>query len=68
MIKLTVSTFLLQDAVLSPVQDGENKPQMDSNQENNYEVLKCVSFMSSFCRSDCPVFGIFLEKISVSHH
>ncbi|XP_016523534.1 inositol 1,4,5-trisphosphate receptor type 2 isoform X1 [Poecilia formosa] len=41
----------LGDAVLSPVQDGENKPQMDSNQENNYEVLKCI--LERFSRLCC---------------
>lgn len=46
---LTVSIFLCQDAILSPVQDGENKPQIDSNQENNYELVKKVSFVSLFC-------------------
>lgn len=32
----------LQEGVLSPVQDGDNKPQIDSNKENNYKIVKEV--------------------------
>ncbi|MEQ2229265.1 Inositol 1,4,5-trisphosphate receptor type 2, partial [Ilyodon furcidens] len=40
----------LAEAVLSPMQDGENKPQTDSNQENNYEVLtKILERFSKMC-------------------
>lgn len=33
----------LQEGVLSPVQDGDNKPQIDSNKANNYKIVKEVS-------------------------
>lgn len=32
----------LQEGVLSPVQDGDNKPQIDSNKANNYKIVKEV--------------------------
>lgn len=35
-----------QEVVLSPVQDGDNKPQIDSNKANNYNIVKEVSSMS----------------------
>ncbi|XP_015259460.1 PREDICTED: inositol 1,4,5-trisphosphate receptor type 2 [Cyprinodon variegatus] len=41
----------LGEAVLSPVQDGESKPQMDSNQENNYDVL--TKILERFSRMCC---------------
>lgn len=59
----------LQEVVLSPVQDGDNKPQIDSNKANNYNIVKEVSSMSlspdyycqmSFC---CVV----VSKMCVSH-
>lgn len=34
----------LQEGVLSPVQDGDNKPQIDSNKANNYKIVKEVNF------------------------
>lgn len=34
----------LQEGVLSPVQDGDNKPQIDSNKANNYKIVKEVRF------------------------
>uniref|UniRef100_A0A3Q2GCX6 Inositol 1,4,5-trisphosphate receptor n=1 Tax=Cyprinodon variegatus TaxID=28743 RepID=A0A3Q2GCX6_CYPVA len=40
-----------EEAVLSPVQDGESKPQMDSNQENNYDVL--TKILERFSRMCC---------------
>lgn len=33
----------LQEGVLSPVQDGDNKPQIDSNKANNYKIVKEVN-------------------------
>lgn len=32
----------LQEGVLSPVQDGDNKPQIDSIKANNYKIVKEV--------------------------
>ncbi|KAM4554156.1 inositol 1,4,5-trisphosphate-gated calcium channel ITPR2 [Fundulus diaphanus] len=44
------SNYELADGVLSPVQDGENKLQIDSNQENNYDVLtKILERFSKMC-------------------
>ena len=37
-----------QEVVLSPVQDGDIKPQIDSNKSNNYNIVKEVSSMSLF--------------------
>lgn len=37
-----------QEVVLSPVQDGDNKPQIDSNKANNYNIVKEVRPMSLF--------------------
>jgi len=34
---------------LSPVQDGSNKPQIDSNKANNYKIVKEVGTFSSQC-------------------
>lgn len=34
--------FLYQDVVLSPVQEEDNKPQIDSNKGNNYNIVKEV--------------------------
>lgn len=31
-----------QEVVMSPVQPGEGKPQIDSNQANNYNIVKEV--------------------------
>lgn len=31
-----------QEVVLSPVQDGDIKPQIDSNKANNYNIVKEV--------------------------
>ncbi len=39
-----------QEVVLSPVQDGDNKPQIDSNKANNYNIVKEVSSTSGFLR------------------
>lgn len=37
----------LQEAgILSPVQDGNNKPQIDSNKANNYKIVKEVGTFS----------------------
>lgn len=37
-----------QEVVLSPVQDGDKKPQIDSNKANNYNIVKEVSSISLF--------------------
>lgn len=34
-----------QEVVLSPVQDGDHKPQIDSNKANNYNIVKEVGFL-----------------------
>lgn len=58
-----------QEVVLSPVQDGDNKPQIDSNKANNYNIVKEVSSMSlspdyycqmSFC-------SVVVYKMCMSH-
>ncbi|CAI5664572.1 unnamed protein product [Oreochromis niloticus] len=39
-----------EEAVLSPVQDGENKPQIDSNKANNYNIIKEILLrLSKLC-------------------
>lgn len=40
---LLLTCFSLQEVVLSPVQDGDIKPQIDSNKANNYNIVKEVS-------------------------
>lgn len=53
----------LQEGVLSPVQDGDNKPQIDSNKANNYKIVKEVkseSFFSSY-------FLFILSGMSIMH-
>lgn len=37
-----------QEAALSPVQDGDKKPEIDSMKANNYNIVKEVSFVSLF--------------------
>lgn len=37
-----------QEVVLSPVEDGDNKPQIDCNKANNYTIVKEVSSMSLY--------------------
>uniref|UniRef100_H3D3M6 Inositol 1,4,5-trisphosphate receptor n=1 Tax=Tetraodon nigroviridis TaxID=99883 RepID=H3D3M6_TETNG len=40
----------LQEGVLSPVQDGDNKPQIDSNKANNYKIVKEILLrLSKLC-------------------
>lgn len=36
-----------QEVVLSPVQNGDNKPQIDSNKANNYKIVKEVSVLKN---------------------
>uniref|UniRef100_A0A4W6EAE0 Inositol 1,4,5-trisphosphate receptor n=1 Tax=Lates calcarifer TaxID=8187 RepID=A0A4W6EAE0_LATCA len=40
----------IEEAVLSPVQDGDNKPQIDSNKANNYIIVKEILLrLSKLC-------------------
>lgn len=39
---LSFFNMSLQEGVLSPVQDGDNKPQIDANKANNYKIVKEV--------------------------
>nr|XP_019934105.1 PREDICTED: inositol 1,4,5-trisphosphate receptor type 2 [Paralichthys olivaceus] len=40
----------LEEVVLSPVQDGDKKPQIDSNKENNYNIVKEILLrLSKLC-------------------
>lgn len=44
MVVRSCSVYLsLQEGVLGPVQDGDNKPQIDSNKANNYKIVKEVN-------------------------
>ncbi|KAK9516864.1 hypothetical protein VZT92_024773 [Zoarces viviparus] len=39
-----------EEVVLSPAQDGDNKPQIDSNKENNYNIVKEILLrLSKLC-------------------
>lgn len=41
---------LFQEAgILSPVNDGDVKPQIDSNKANNYNIVKEVGQFTSLC-------------------
>lgn len=69
-------TFSCQEGVLSPVQDGDNKPQIDSNKANNYNIVKEVNSMLSyfqvmlgilFCVSNrrvCLIFRSYFGSVS----
>uniref|UniRef100_A0A8D0AYY2 Inositol 1,4,5-trisphosphate receptor n=1 Tax=Sander lucioperca TaxID=283035 RepID=A0A8D0AYY2_SANLU len=40
----------IEEVVLSPVQDGDNKPQIDSNKANNYNIVKEILLrLSKLC-------------------
>uniref|UniRef100_A0A3Q3WWS6 Inositol 1,4,5-trisphosphate receptor n=1 Tax=Mola mola TaxID=94237 RepID=A0A3Q3WWS6_MOLML len=40
----------IEEGVLSPVQDGDNKPQIDSNKANNYNIVKEILLrLSKLC-------------------
>uniref|UniRef100_A0A665X7U5 Inositol 1,4,5-trisphosphate receptor n=1 Tax=Echeneis naucrates TaxID=173247 RepID=A0A665X7U5_ECHNA len=40
----------IEEVVLSPVQDGDNKPQIDSNKGNNYKIVKEILLrLSKLC-------------------
>ncbi|XP_008294222.1 inositol 1,4,5-trisphosphate receptor type 2 [Stegastes partitus] len=40
----------IEEVVLSPVQDGDNKPQIDSNKANNYNIVKEILLrLSKMC-------------------
>ncbi|KAM7396527.1 hypothetical protein PAMP_019561 [Pampus punctatissimus] len=40
----------MEEVVLSPVQDGDNKPQIDSNKANNYNIVKDILLrLSKLC-------------------
>uniref|UniRef100_A0A3B4YGW5 Inositol 1,4,5-trisphosphate receptor n=1 Tax=Seriola lalandi dorsalis TaxID=1841481 RepID=A0A3B4YGW5_SERLL len=41
---------IIEEVVLSPVQDGDNKPQIDSNKANNYNIVKEILLrLSKLC-------------------
>lgn len=51
----------LQEVVLSPVQNGDHKPQIDSNKANNYIIVKEVSSLPLSPRhSSCWCFILLL--------
>lgn len=45
-VYVCVCVCVMQEVVLSPVQNNDNKPHIDSNKSNNYTMVKEVSFLS----------------------